>query len=164
MLPRVPPSLSATFCLINVTLRDTGVSFRDTGRYVRCMTFSFFVFNNSCPDDSTKQAVRTFVEAFKDGMVHVLRPTNIRLTAIPISDSFVTACSGGDDDYFERLIYSIFLAAYRGGQVYVASYGEHMFAGVAAWFPPGQGLFHTCVFSLLRGRTLLTFCYGMFKA
>ncbi|EIM83208.1 uncharacterized protein STEHIDRAFT_159806 [Stereum hirsutum FP-91666 SS1] len=70
-------------------------------------------------DDNTKQAVSTLVEAFKG------------------------VCSGGDDDCFERLIDSIFLAAYRGGQIYVASYKEHTFAGVAAWFPPGQGLFHT---------------------
>lgn len=67
----------------------------------------------------------------------------MRLTVRVKLDAFVTACSGGKDDYFERLIYSILLATYRGGQVYIASYKEHKVAGVAAWFPPGTGLFHT---------------------
>ncbi|KAI0263554.1 hypothetical protein BC834DRAFT_827391 [Gloeopeniophorella convolvens] len=47
--------------------------------------------------------------------------------------------SGGKPDLIRRMQYSAWLAAIRGGRLYVATY-DGVLAGAAAWFPPGTTL------------------------
>lgn len=67
-----------------------------------------------------------------------MRVSNVR--QCQPQDVFVDACIGGNQKLHAPFLRATLAAAAIGGVLYVASYGEHEIAGVAAWFGPGRAL------------------------
>ncbi len=89
------------------------------------------------------EAVRVWAAAFRQGTCALPCMRALLTLATAPSDDFARACSGGDESFYQRFLYSTLLAAAKGGEVYFASLGDTPVAGVAAWFPPGHALLDT---------------------
>ncbi|KAI0261086.1 hypothetical protein BC834DRAFT_495270 [Gloeopeniophorella convolvens] len=74
------------------------------------------VFEDSLTEREKEEITDIFADSFKN-------------------DVFFRIASDGKPDIYRRMHHSAWLAAIRGGQLYVATYDE-VLAGGAAWFPP----------------------------
>ncbi|KAI0261087.1 hypothetical protein BC834DRAFT_495337 [Gloeopeniophorella convolvens] len=78
------------------------------------------VFEDSLTESEKEEITDVFADSFKN-------------------DPFFRMAGSVKPDIYRRIHHSAWLAAIRGGQLYVATY-DGVLAGGAAWFPPGTAL------------------------